>query len=706
MFGGMPDLPVGISSRPALSRFDGGLDVETPAWEAAPGSVRDARNYEIAIEGGYQDIQGYERFDGRPAPSDASFMVLDVTVTGSIVVGDTVTGLTTGDTGLVIAVDTYPDTPSQTYLVLTKVVGDFDNATEDLQVSAITEGNVDAIGYVDSGPTPERTAIYKNLAADEYRADIAVVPGQGSVWGGFTLNGTKYAIRDKSGGVTSAIYVESASGWTEVDLGLEIAFTSGGTTEITEGATITGLVGGATATVERIQVTSGTWGAGDAAGWLILSGQTGTFQSEGLSITGGGGADVATIGGDSSAITLEPGGRLDYDISNFADTTGAERAYGADTVNLGWEFDGTVFFPIRTGMAVDTPDHVIVHKNHLFFAFNGSVQHSGTGDPTSWSVVLGAGEIATGHDVTGFQIEPGVEGGASLLIACRQQLFMLYGNDSSDWNLIRYREKVGAYRWTIQQVAYTIFLDDRGITDFRTAQEFGNFDHSTMSDRIRRLIVSKRSTAVASCVSRDKNQYRIFFSDKTGVYVTMRQNGVRGMMPVEFSHQITTMWSEENASGDEEMFFGADDGYVYQLDKGTSFDGGNISAWLLTHFDNAGMIEVEKGYFGPVTIEGQGTGYAAFDLTYELDYARSEVPQPNAQTTELNLSAGGQWDVGLIWDTFEVWDTASIVPSVGVELEGEGRNISWYITKDSDYFSPVLLSGIHYRFMPRVQRRL
>lgn len=77
-----------------------------------------------------------------------------------------------------------------------------------------------------------------------------------------------------------------------------VAFTSGGTTELTAGTQITGATGGATAKVMSIEVTSGTWAGGDAAGEIFLCSQVGTFQSENLNITGTN--NIATIAADST----------------------------------------------------------------------------------------------------------------------------------------------------------------------------------------------------------------------------------------------------------------------------------------------------------------------------------------------------------------------------------------------------------------------
>ena len=48
----------------------GGEDLVTPAMKIADGMLIFSNNYEPAKGGGYQRVDGYERFDGRDKPSD------------------------------------------------------------------------------------------------------------------------------------------------------------------------------------------------------------------------------------------------------------------------------------------------------------------------------------------------------------------------------------------------------------------------------------------------------------------------------------------------------------------------------------------------------------------------------------------------------------------------------------------------------------
>ncbi len=676
--------------KPAYVPFNEGLDLETPAWEVRRGRLRDSQNYERAVKGGYQDIMGYERFDGRPAPSSANYATLDVTITGSISVGDTITGATSGATAKVLLVDT---SGSQAFLVITKVSGAF-VASENLEVSTVVEATTDGLAVTDGAATIKLHGEYNNLAADEYRSDIGVVPGEGSVLGVWMLNDVKYAIRNATGGAEARMYRHSTSGWTQVDLGEEMDFTSGGTYVVSEGDTITGQTSASTAIVRRVVLTSGSWSGGDAAGRFILASVSGAFTAGEL-LDVGANANVATATADATAITLLPDGTFEFFNSNFADSTGAERMYGVDGVNRGWEFDGTTFVPINTGMTVDAPEHVVVHRQHLFFSFGSSLQHSGIGDPYSFTILSGAAEIATDGQITGFMREPGSEGNATLGVYTRNRIHILYGTDAASWDLVNYRDEVGAYARTIQQLSYTLYLDDRGVTNLRTVQAFGNFQHATLTVDIQRFINEKRLLATNSCIVRDKNQYRLFFTDNSGLYITFDGRKIVAPMPVMLDHQVTCMCSLEASSGLEEIYFGSTDGYVYQMERGTSFDGAAITAFFTTHFTNE-QIRVLKTFLNGVTIEAVGTGYAEIDFTYELDYADPETPQPAVQNQVVEFSPGVNWDdPGVTWDTL-FWDGRTLLPTSGMELRGTAENISFTIRKTSDSYPPVRMTGIHY----------
>jgi hypothetical protein len=59
-----------------------------------------------------------------------------------------------------------------------------------------------------------------------------------------------------------------------------IGFDSGGTTELKRDTKIIGATSGAIGIVRAVELTSGTWAGGDAAGWIYFESITGTFQND------------------------------------------------------------------------------------------------------------------------------------------------------------------------------------------------------------------------------------------------------------------------------------------------------------------------------------------------------------------------------------------------------------------------------------------
>jgi len=656
-----------------------------------PGYVREAQNWECGITGGYTQSEGYERFDGQPKPSAAQYSILPVTITGSYALGDTLTGATSLATGVIIAA-------TATYFVLTKVTGTFQ--AEAVQISAVTIATASGAQSVDSASTSKLKAQYRNLAADEYRDDIAAIPGSGSVLGYIKHNGVGYGFRNNASGTAAAMYKTTAAGWSLVALGREMAFTSGGTYVPAEGNVITGETSGATATLTRIALESGSYAAGTAAGKFIFASQTGTFQAETVKV--GANLNIANIAANSSAITFAvPGGRFEMIKANFGGGTNTQRVYGCDGKNRGFEWDGTVFTPITTGMAADTPSHVGAHKNHLFFSFLGSGQHSGIGTPFAWTIISGAAELAQGDTVTGFMPQTGSSssvstvGTGAMAIFTRNRINILYGSSSADWNLVNYAEEQGAAAWSIQQIGLTMMLDDRGVTSLQTSAAFGNFQSSTLSRLIQKWINVARVNVIASCVARDKNQYRLFFSTGYALYVTMIGNKVRGMMPQLFFDRVTCAWSGEAADGTEEMFFGSTDGMVYQLDKGTSHDGEPIETYLHFAYHHAGSPRQIKDY-RHCGLEVSGNGYSEFAFSYLLGYGTTEISQPGTATLVTSFTASF-WDA-FTWDAF-IWDGQTLMPSE-VGMRGSAENVSLLINSSSDYFLPITLGGATIHYLP------
>jgi hypothetical protein len=665
-----------------LVQLGGGLDQVTPTLSLKPGVLREAQNWECSITGGYTRVAGYERFDGRVSPSIATYSQITVNITASIVAGNIITGVSSGATAVVIAVN-------GSTLAITKYTGTF-TVSEAVQVGGVTKGTVlstTSSAYVD----PATNATYLALAADVYRADIQAVPGSGPIRGVAYYQGSVYAWRNDAGGTLLNLYKSSATGWTAVALGYEVSFTAGLAAGIVDGNTVTGLTSGATGLVKRVVVQSGTFASNTAAGRLIFASITGTFSAgETLRVSG---TARATCSGAQTAIAPIAGGRVETVVANFGSSSSSNRLYGADGRNRAFEFDGTTYVPIATGNTTDTPLHVMAHKNHLFLSFGPSVQNSAIADPYNWTTTAGAAEFGAGADVTGFLILPGDQTTGALAVYSDDTTQVLYGTSAQDFQLAAYNIGTGAKAYSAQNMATSYVFDNKGIVSLQTAFTYGNFDTASLTLNLRPFIQQRRNLVSASVVNREKSQYRVFFNDGYGLYMTVVNNKLMGTVPTQFPNPVLCCCDGETPDGAETSFFGSSNGYVYRLDTGTSFDGAVIDAYFLLTYNATKSPRIRKRY-RKGSFEVTGESYATFSFSYTLGYGTSTI-QPEAPAVyETNLSPSF-WD-SVSWDFF-YWDGVTLSPSE-VSIEGTAENIAVRITTNSAAYPPFTLNSLilHY----------
>lgn len=666
--------------------FQGGVDQVTPPLTMPIGHCRDALNFEANINGGYTRIKGYERRDGRPSPSAQTYQIVNATVTGGFAVGNTLTGATSGATGTILA-------GVSTYFVLGKVTGTF-QVGENLQIAAVTVAVATSANIPDGAPSAKLHAQYKALAANLYRSDIAAPAGSGGILGTWTYNDVDYCFRNNGGGTAAVMYKATSSGWTAVAFGEEISF-SNANTGVVDGVTLT--EGGVTATVARVVLQTGTLASGTNTGRLIITGRAGGNFSAGAATTSG--AGTLTLGGAQTAITQLPGGKYEFVNNNFGGSASTLRMYGVDGVNRGFEFDGTTFVPIATGMPTDTPLHLRAHKNFLFYTFAASLQKSGAGLPYQWTVIIGGAEFAMGSNITGIIVGPGSNTTSALLISTNDHLSVLYGSSAADFNIVNYSSEFGAVAYSLNYLLEPLFLNSQGLTTLSTTQKYGNFEHSAISELVRPFLTQERVKTSYSCICRDKNQYRVFFSDGLGLYVTINDK-VIGMMPVSLTNPVSCASSVILSDGTERILFGSSNGMVYQMERGTSFDGAAISSFLTLAYNHSKSPRLLKRYRG-LALEISGSSYAEFSLAYSLGYGNADISVPASQTLATNF-ASGNWDAGT-WDV-GVWDGSTLSPSEA-KLEGTAENISVTIAQSSDAYDSINFNGAMLRYSQRREKR-
>jgi hypothetical protein len=674
--------------------FDGGLNLVDTPLTIKPGELLASLNYDIGIRGGYRRLMGYERVDGRTKPSDASYWL--VPYTGATLglqpaVGSTVT-TASGSGVLLLAL-----TATSGNMVLGRVTGTFSAAQAIQKTGPVTFATASGAAVADNADLDADNVAYSTLASEDQRALISLVPGEGSILGVATMNGTHYAFRNAVGGASAAMFKSSSSGWTAVSLGVKVKFNTGGATAIAAGDTVTGFTSGATGVVRRVVLQSGSWAGSNAVGYLIFASVTGAFTA----------AEQMRVGGVQRALavsqanqTLAPNGKYEFRVNNFYGHTTTRRLYGVDGANFGFEYqDGATpfFVQIETGMSNDKPVHLETHTSRLFYGFpGGSLQCSGVNDPAQWTVNTGAAEWATGDDIVGLQSQIN----KTLFVFSRNRCDYLTGSSSTDWAFLPFTDETGAFEWSIQKLAGGIFLDDRGFSNLSAAQEYGNFNAASFSDKIQPIVTEVKLLTTASVTVKSLNTYRIFFSDGRFLSIAVRGKKIVGFMPGFYDDIVRCAYSGEDSSGTELVLFGSDDGYVYQAESGSNFDGGALTYFLRLPFHHSKSPGRVKRY-RRAQFDIRPTGSATINIGVDYSYGRSDVVGDANRVLAL-AGGGGYWNISQ-WNTFR-WSTG-FVADASVKLEGSGENVGFLIAGQSSSEQPHVIEGvILHESMRRVER--
>lgn len=673
-------------------QFEGGLDQVTAPLRLKAGVPHEALNFESNTLGGFSRIGGYERIDGRTKPSTASYSIVQVlTFVNLPTVGQTLTGATTGTTGVILAV-------AEDYLVLTLIVGAGFSTTEVVKVGATVIGQAVEVTETIS---PLLNAQYLSLAANVYRAFIASAPGSGPARGICSMNlsgvHTLFVFKNNAGATSCDLYQSTTSGWTQVPYLNEIFFTAGGTAVPNDGDTLTR--GANTAVIKRVMLESGSWQAGTAAGRFIVTTPTPGNFTAGAATAG---AVAVTLSGAQTPIVMLPNGRFEIHAANFAGQLATERLYGCDKVNRCFEFDGTTLAPIRTGFMPDVPSHITEHQKHLFIGIGSSAAHSGIGTPFTWTALAGSAEYPTGDTVTGFLVQPGSQVSPALLITGLKTMKMMYGTSAaagaSQFQLVNYNSNAGAIEYSLQNLERSYFVDIQGLTDLDRVQTFGNFDRSTLTFQITPFMNDKRTLIVESALCRAKSQYRFFCSDGSALYVTIVNQQMVGAMPVLFPDAFTCVWTGTLPNGNEVQYAGGANGMVYELDRGSSCDGQPMDYLLAMNWDSKKSPRIIKDY-RLASLEMQGNFYASLTFAYILGYGSAEYEQQVGIVEESNFRGAAKWDSGLLWDAF-VWDGSTTGPTE-CEMSGAAENFQVRLSGSSDYVYPFSASSLTTHFIPR-----
>lgn len=648
----------------------------------APGSARILRNFEPSVEGGYRRIEGYDKYDSNIIPpygaplvhgdgqSGTSLVIANIHTTpvaadvfsleGGAVDGATQTGTSLDVDGLDVAPsanDTFTiagDTTVYTVSAATALVGTASTLTITPAITVAPANDaVLAFRYtIDVGGVAFDST---NNRATLTLVNTIVVNPSNAANVTFVSTSQDYLCIGLASWEGQAIVAKND------DI---FSTTGGGYTKINVPSYGTPLVDGASQTGSTL-VIDGLTSAPQAEDQFTIAGidlvytvsanATVTSGSATLSIN----PALASSPANNAAITFlstsrEGAGRTRFAKYNF---NGSQKIAIVDGTNVPALYDKQTFTAINEAPAdVLGCSFVANFKNALFFGKGTTLSFTAPYTDTNFTIADGAGSINIGSPISGLEVFR-----EQLIIFTETAIFQLVGSTISDFTLKPITRDIGCIDPdTIQEVGGDVmFLAPDGLRLLSATDRIGDFGLGVVSKNIQddftRFIST--NTSFTSCVIREKSQYRIL-----GFNTNITKENSQGILATQFSGQggqdigfaetrgIRAYVADSNYYLNTEVaIFAGNDGYVYQMESGSDFDGTPIQITFATPFIPIEDPRVRKTFY-KMFLYTDPQGSVSFEVSLKLDFDQQGVIQPAPiviQNTQGTVGFFGQGTFGV-----------------------------------------------------------
>jgi len=577
--------------------FKGGLVTNISPLQQGinmPGSAITLKNFEPSIVGGYRRILGFSKFAAAKIPPYGLAVVDGASQTGTtLTIARTHTTPVAGDTFTVTGI-----TGTYTISGLSFDAGN-NRTTLTLGSSlASSPANGAALTFItyDTAYRTQGMEVFGDDVIVALNSDIYKTSG-GDV--AFTkVNVPSYGTVLVNGGSQSANPLDIA-----VD-GLTVA------PQIGDMFTVAG--------VDKVYTVTADAG-GTGAQTLVIS--PGLVSSP---------ADNAVV--TFISLNREGAGRTRFSEYNFSGTRKVAIVDGANPPAL---YDGTTFVEL-TGApsSAISATHVANFKKHIFYGKADIVTFTGPLLDNDFTSGNGGGSFRVGGSVTGL-----IPFRESLIVFTDRTIQQVSGSTLSDFAIKPISEDIGCIDGdTIQEIGGDImFLTADGLRLLGATDRIGDFGLGIVSKAIQSTLGDfiQSASLFTSLTVRAKSQYRLFaFNPEQvgaaakGIIATQfAPEGGEAFSFAEIRGMEVFSASSKMVGSKEVIVFSGNNGLIYKMEDGNSFDGGNISAEYLSPYLPINDPRVRKTvYKANLFTDPQGAVNFIFNLKFDFDELNSVQP--------------------------------------------------------------------------------
>ena len=346
---------------------------------------------------------------------------------------------------------------------------------------------------------------------------------------------------------------------------------------------------------------------------------------------------LASSPADDAALTFlstsrENGGKTRFSRYNY---TGSEKIAIVDGINVPALYNGSLFTALNDAPTdVSAAEFVVSFKNQLFFGKNNLLTFTAPFTDTDFTAANGSGTISVGANITGLIVFR-----QQLVIFTESSIFQLVGNTIGDFQLQPVTIDIGCVdKDTIQEVGGDVmFLGPDGLRLLSATDRIGDFGLGVVSKTIQKEVTDfiTANTSFTSVVIRNKSQYRILGynnnigqANAQGILGTqMAGQGGEGMAWADIRGIRAFVADSRFFQNSETIVFANDDGYLYQMEEGNSFDGSNVQTTFATPFMPINDPRIRKTFY-KMFLYTDPQGSVSFDVSLKLDFDQKDSVQP------------------------------------------------------------------------------
>ena len=346
---------------------------------------------------------------------------------------------------------------------------------------------------------------------------------------------------------------------------------------------------------------------------------------------------LASSPADNAALTFlstsrENGGKTRFSRYNY---TGTEKVAIVDGINVPALYNGSQFTALNDAPSdVTGAEFVVSFKSHLVFGKSNVLTFTAPFTDTDFTAANGSGTISVGSAITGLIVFR-----QQLIIFTETSIFQLTGNTLADFQLQPVTTDIGCVdKDTIQEVGGDImFLGPDGLRLLSGTERIGDFGLGVVSKTIQKEVTDfiTANTSFTSVVIRNKSQYRILGynnnigqANAQGILGTqMAGQGGEGMSWADLRGIRAYVADSRFFQNAETIVFANDDGYLYQMEEGNSFDGSNIQTTFATPYMPINDPRIRKTFY-KMFLYTDPQGSVSFDVSLKLDFDQKNSVQP------------------------------------------------------------------------------